>query len=255
MMRLWTRSIEGVGTTLKCIKKYSNSTDASSFLQSLKNYDILTPSKNEKVTSSDYGVPPRKTDELQSKKVFEELNRQLLLQKSIKAIHEEIRVHKSELRSHYIEEKIKGYKGSLTGKQYMSSGELRLEGSPQHLKRSEGQSNNKELIKERMNEDSALVSLIGHVCTDPVYDFGDKLCGVFSVEHRFYFDSQKVSQDSTVICVKCFGESLSRFALSNIRRGDIVHVLGTLLPPDNEGRYAIGVNAVGGNLSVVVPSE
>lgn len=254
-MRRYRSSIIEQECSLRYFKKHSILTVANTFLQSLEAHDFLSCGKEEKTVPFVHRVSKLESDRVRNKKVLEELKRQCLLQKSIKAAQEEIRILKGELRSFDLEEKLKKYDTSLTAKKHMSSGELILEGSPQYLKYCTEHSCNEGQLDEGRCQGSAIVSLTSHVCTDPVSDIEDKTCCTFFVKHSFSADSENYLPASSLVCIKCFGESLRLFAVNNVRKGDIVHVLGTLLHPNKEGQCVIGVNALGGNLSIVLPSN
>lgn len=254
-MRRCVGVIVKVRGSLTFSKSHSNLADAAAFLQGLENCDILKAEKREKAPITQGSVSSTQSDKLHNQKVAGELQRQLSLQKTIKAAQEEIRVLRNELQSISNTEIVKERKALPSAKQYMSSGELLLEGSPQYLKCSESHYCCAPTKNENFGENVPLVSLVARVCSDPSPDLEDTASCIFSVDYNFSTCHPNVPQNSALATVKCFGETLRLFALSNVHVGDIVHILGTLLPPNKKGTNIIGIPSVGGNLSIVLSSD
>lgn len=233
------------------------------FFQNLGKCDLLSTTSDK--PSSINHTPEMGTlgEQRGSLKNEGELTRQVYLRKKIKESEDELRILSEALHSHNQAKIMAAIKPSLSGKMYMSSGELIQEGSPQYLE-SFSDTTSEDITPGRTTYDAS-VSMIGSVCTDPeIRGKEDDSFAEFLVSYKCpsvfspKTTKEKDTLNFTTAYIRCYGETLRLFAVQSVHSGDLIHVLGMLLPPSTGGKHSnnvIGVFPTGGNISVVVPSE
>lgn len=256
----------------------STSTDATMFLKSLEECEIVSPNPGNSETLSTVkdAARPQKVDprSYKDEKVQAELQRQRTLQRLIKDAQEELNVLSQELFRGERSDALKKYKPGISAKIHMSSSELIQDGSPQHLilrdesmmcspknKTKEELGSQKTECTDAAGSAAAVVSLVGTIVSNPEC-IQEKNARVSCTQFHIEFASSAFQgiMEGEECCgtvragVRCFGESFVLFAHENLVVGDTVHILGTLLPCSKECGYIIGVLPVGGNISIVLPS-
>eukprot|EP00796_Vickermania_ingenoplastis_P005828 gene5828-4155_t len=218
---------------------------------------------------------PTKVEDLHGERIRGELERQRSLQKKIRDAEEEVQIMTEELKRCGRTQTLREFKPFPTAKAYMSTTEMIQEGSPQFLdvtetppqvaKQSEGGG---EPAASDMGG-GAVVSLVGRIASSPKNSApivpglqGGRDPWTEFLVHYSLPTMEKLpcgddeNAPSARVCIRCFGETLREFSLRSLRKGDVVHVLGQLLPPNKQdATNVIGVLPLGGNISVVVPTE
>lgn len=201
--------------------------DALTFLSSLKACDIVAPQSH------------RAPDHAVSDQDRETAN---LLQSEISMICQEV-------LSTAKRQSLDQMKPIPPGRVYMSPCELAEAGDSQFLE--ESQSSAESTKTELASGCSCVVSLVGTVCSVPTLcSENNNAYAEFTVE----FNCPNPYSSTVVSCIRCFGECLQHYATNSVRVGDMVHILGHLIPPSGE-QYTVGVFPQGGNLSVVFPKS
>ncbi|KAG5497843.1 hypothetical protein GH5_02634 [Leishmania sp. Ghana 2012 LV757] len=153
------------------------------------------------------------------------------------------------------------YVPARAAKTYLSSAELVQEKAPQEFVALENSKSELDHLPTlRHSGCSAVVTLVG-IVTDPPRSVSVALPGVseatncveFAVRYDVPFFE---AQTSMGIAIRAVGASLSAFAKESVAVGDVVHILGHLVPlaePNSKGHlccvYAL---PAGGNISVVL---
>lgn len=163
------------------------------------------------------------------------------------------------MKEHTREERSKrmdSFRPSAPARTFLSTGEMIADKAPQHFVAAVEEP--KEVPELMSHGSAAVVSLVGKVvrrggrldehegvCRDieePTFDLG--------VEYTVPFLTRKSSE----VLVRCVGVTLATFAKEHVQVGDIVHVLGHLVPVTEDGNPCSQVYALplGGNVSVVI---
>lgn len=187
------------------------------------------------------------------------------------------------------------YVPAESAKKFLSSSELIAEKSPQHFIKDTN--SNEKLSRSPQLQSSgcvASISLVGRVVTEPskvgyksdskssikrrddanrgvsdessrhndssdistFLDDSDTCCADFTVEYEIPFATV---HKTTSVHVRCYGSTLSTFALECVKQNDVVHVLGSFVPLHNrhssEHTAAVCVLPVGGNITVVLSHD
>lgn len=177
------------------------------------------------------------------------------LQKALQEAREEeqqlITEHGRERRARGIE----SYRPTAPARTFLSTGEMIANKAPQHFVPCETEPAG---VPELTSSGSAaVVSLVGKV-TSQSREYGTFSDGAggeasqtfdLAVEYTVPFAPSR----TTEVLVRCVGFTLASFAREHVHVGDIVHVLGHLVPVTEDGTPCAQVYALplGGNVSVV----
>lgn len=171
------------------------------------------------------------------------------------AKEEERELAKENARERHTRE-LEGYRPTAPARGFLSTGEMIADKAPQHFVSAKEELTDVPCLTN--SGSVAVVSLVGKVVRsgpqlgdsassgsvegeEPAFDLG--------VEYAVPFMTARKSE----VLVRCVGTALATFAKERVHVGDIVHVLGHLVPITEDGKPCSQVYALphGGNLSVV----
>ncbi|KAG5498586.1 hypothetical protein JKF63_02872 [Porcisia hertigi] len=213
------------------------------------------------VASSAPATPSNSTSSVSDTKVRLEEAKHKRLQRQLKDATEELDALLNESRRMTAAESSNKYLPAKAAKTFLSSAELIQEKSPQEFVASKSSKAELEHLPVlRHSGCSAVVTLVG-VVTEPPTSVTVDLPGVgeatncveFAVRYDVPFFQ---AQTSMGIAVRTVGASLCTFAKEGVGVGDVVHILGHLVPltePNSKGHLCcVYVLPAGGNVSVVL---
>ncbi|RNF12730.1 hypothetical protein TraAM80_00082 [Trypanosoma rangeli] len=203
--------------------------------------------------------------------ILTEVSRQQHLQRQLQgardqaALSQAEEVRKEELRRHA------RYVASPPAALHLSTAELIQEKAPQHFTPAENSSSKLSALPHLESPGTvAVVTLVGKVLSEAQMhgeEASTEGMNDSSVEengpHAFFFVEYSVPflplSKPVTVQVRCYGVTLASFATRHVKMGDLVHVLGHVLPLDpstsREPAFCVCALPVGGNISVVLSAE
>ncbi|RNF15495.1 uncharacterized protein Tco025E_05515 [Trypanosoma conorhini] len=244
--------------------------DACDITQRSKHLKTEGSTSSKKTTSGGATAAPAEAATAEEADILAETSKQQHLQRLLQeardqaALSQAEEVKKRELRRHAC------YVASPPAALHLSTAELIQEKSPQHFTPAEDSSTRLSALPHLESPGTvAVVTLVGKVLSEAQIhgeegstDDTNDTSGDENGPHARFLVQYSVpflpSSRPVTVQVRCYGVTLSSFAARHVKVGDLVHVLGHVLPLDvsTTGGPAFCVCAlpVGGNISVVLPA-
>nr|CCC90945.1 conserved hypothetical protein [Trypanosoma congolense IL3000] len=221
-------------------------------------------------TMSSHTVSSEKSSTAEQCSLRMELSKKEHLQRQLREVRDRAAMTRNELIRKEEAKRHARYVVSPPAMLHLSTAELVQEGSPQCFVPAEDSSERlPSLPRLKSSGNVAVVTLVGRVLSPATLHSSQSTSkgdegtlvdenGPYArllVEYKVPFLSAKL----TTVQVRCYGATLSSFAAQHVREGDLVHVLGHLLPIDMQSpgdpTFCICALPVGGNISVVLGAE
>ncbi|PWV08516.1 hypothetical protein C3747_89g129 [Trypanosoma cruzi] len=245
--------------------------DACDITQRNNQLKMETSTSSKKMNGGGTTATPVETATAEEADILAELSKQQHLQRLVQeardqaALSQAEEAKKGEVRRHA------RYVVSPPAALHLSSAELIQEKSPQHFTPA-GDSSRRLSALPQLNSPGtvAVVTLVGKVLSVAQMHGGEGSIEENSVTavdengpHARFLVQYNVpflpSSRPVTVQVRCYGATLASFAKRYIKLGDLVHVLGHVLPLDSSSAdgpsFCVCALPVGGNISVVLSAE